>query len=145
MATFKEGAKVLSDFYESPSDHVQKVCQFNEFEGNASLQNALELACDNFQTIPSYGRREVLILFSSLTNCDPGDIQLTIRKLVELKVKVSVVSLTAEVFVLQNLAAQTLGEFCLARSKDHLEDLMERFLVPNEIAADAQTDKGGEV
>ena len=145
MATFKEGAKVLSDFYESPSDHVQKVCQFNEFEGNASLQNALELACDNFQTIPSYGRREVLILFSSLTNCDPGDIQLTIRKLVELKVKVSVVSLTAEVFVLQNLAAQTQGEFCLARSKDHLEDLMERFLVPNEIAADAQTDKGGEV
>ena len=74
MATYKESAKLLSDFFESPSDHVQKICQFNEFEGNASLQNALELACDNFQTIPRYGRREVLILFSSLTNCDPGDI-----------------------------------------------------------------------
>ena len=48
MAMFREGARMLSDFYESPSDHVQKVCQFNEFEGNVSLQNALELACDNF-------------------------------------------------------------------------------------------------
>jgi len=37
IATFKEGARLLSDFIESPSDHVQKVCQFNEFEGNASL------------------------------------------------------------------------------------------------------------
>ena len=37
MATYKESAKVLSDFFESPSDHVQKICQFNEFEGNASL------------------------------------------------------------------------------------------------------------
>ena len=51
-----------------------------------------------------------------------------------MNVKVSVVSLTAEVFILQNLADQTKGEFCLARSKDHLEELMERFLVPNEIA-----------
>ena len=74
MAMFREGARMLSDFYESPSDHVAKVCQFNEFEGNVSLQNALELACDNFQAIPTYGRREVLILFASLTNCDPGDI-----------------------------------------------------------------------
>lgn len=103
MATFKEGARVLSEFYESPSDHVQKICQFNEFEGNASLQNALELACDNFAAIPMYGRREVLILFSSLTNCDPGDIQQTIRKLIELNVQVNVVSLTASIYILQNL------------------------------------------
>ena len=26
-----------------------------------------------------------------------------------------------------------MGEFCLARNKDHLEELMERFLVPNEV------------
>ena len=37
MATFKEGARMLSDFYESPSDHVRKISSFNEFEGNASL------------------------------------------------------------------------------------------------------------
>lgn len=74
MVTFKEGARLLSDFIEAPTDHVQKMCMFNEFEGNASLQNSLELACENFKSIPSYGRREVLIVFSSLTNSDPGDI-----------------------------------------------------------------------
>ena len=74
MAMFREGSRVLSDFYESPSDHIQKIMQFSEFEGNASLQNALELACNNFQTIPNYARRECLVIFTSLTNCDPADI-----------------------------------------------------------------------
>ena len=97
MATFKEGARVLSDFFESPSDHVQKICQFNEFEGNASLQNALELASDNFKAIPQYGRREVLIVFSSLTNCDPGDIQQTVRRLVELDVQVEQLACAVEI------------------------------------------------
>ena len=48
MAMFREGARLLSDFCESPSDHVKNVCEFDEFEGNASLQNALELAHTNF-------------------------------------------------------------------------------------------------
>ena len=74
----------------------------------------------------------MLILFSSLTNCDPGDIQQTIRKLIDMNVKVSVVSLTAGVYILQKLCSETNGEFCLAKNKDHLEELMERFLVPNE-------------
>ena len=45
---FQEGARLLSDFNESPSDHISKIIEFNEFEGNASLQNALELANNNF-------------------------------------------------------------------------------------------------
>ena len=39
------------------------MCKFNEIDGNASLQNSLELACDNFGALPSYGRKEVLIVF----------------------------------------------------------------------------------
>ena len=42
-------------------------------------------------------------------------------------------SLTAGVYILQKLSQETMGEFCLARNKDHLEELMERFLVPNEV------------
>ena len=49
-----------------------------------------------------------------------------------MNVQVNVVSLSAGVYILQNLSEQTRGEFCLARNKDHLEDLMERFLVPSE-------------
>lgn len=71
------------------------IYQFNEIEGCASLQIALECACNNFATLPSYGRKEVLIVFSSLTMSDPGDIFKTISKVVEMKVQVSVISLSA--------------------------------------------------
>jgi len=59
------------------------MCRFNDIEGNASLQNSLELAWENFATLPSYGRKEVLVVFSSLTNSDPGDIFKTISKVIE--------------------------------------------------------------
>lgn len=108
------------------------MCQFNEFEGNASLQNSLELACENFKSIPTYGRREVLIVFSSLTNSDPGDIQATIRKLVEMEVQVNIISLSAAIYILQNLCQQTQGQFYLAKNKEHLAEILDRFLVPSE-------------
>lgn len=80
VVTYKEGARLLSDFLDSFSDHCEKLQKFAEFEGNPSLQNSLELALDNFQCVPSYGSKEVLCLFSSLTNCDPGDIFKTLEK-----------------------------------------------------------------
>ena len=55
--------------------------------------------------------------------------------MVELEVQVNVVSLSAGIYILQNLAHQTNGQFCLAKNKEHLEDLMERFLVPSEASS----------
>ena len=71
-------------------------------------------------------------MFSSLTNCDPGDIQNTISKLIDLKVQVNVVSLSAGIYILESMSQQTAGQFCLAKNKLHLDDLMDRFLVPSE-------------
>lgn len=76
------------------------MCRFNEIEGNASLQNSLELASENFASLPDYGRKEVLIIFSSLTNSDPGDIFKTISKVVEEQIQVSVISLSAAIYIL---------------------------------------------
>jgi len=108
------------------------MCRFNEIEGNASLQNSLELACDNFASLPSYGRKEVLIIFSSLTNSDPGDIFKTIGKVVDEKVQVSVISLSAAIYILQHVSRQTKGHFFLAKNKDHLSELLDEFIVPSE-------------
>ena len=85
------------------------MCKFNEIDGNASLQNSLELACDNFAALPTYGRKEVLIVFSSLTNSDPGDIFKTISRVVEMKVQVSVVSMSAEIYILRHACQKTKG------------------------------------
>ena len=73
----------MSEFGNSAADHVKALCEFKTFDGNASLQNSLELAADNYLQVPQYARKDTLVIFSSLTNCDPGDIFTTISKLKE--------------------------------------------------------------
>ena len=55
------------------------------------------------------------------------------QRLIEEEVQVNVVSLSAGIYLLQNISQRTGGQFCLAKNKSHLEDLMERFLVPSEL------------
>lgn len=81
IATYKEGARILSDFIYSPEDHCKTLAEFREFEGNPSLQNSLELTAENFKSAPHYASKEVLCIFSSLTNSDPGYIFKTIELL----------------------------------------------------------------
>lgn len=107
IATYREGAELLSDYVLSPEDHCKRIAQFNKFEGNPSLQNALELAIDQFNSVPSYACKEVLCVFSSLTNADPGDIFVTIQKLSAQSICCNVVSLSAAIHVLQSLCQQT--------------------------------------
>lgn len=47
--------------------------------GEPSLQNSLELALSSLKNFPSHASREVLLIMSSLTTCDPGDINETIK------------------------------------------------------------------
>jgi hypothetical protein len=54
----------------------------------ASLQNLLELAVTSLRAIPEYGQREVVLVYGSITTCDPADIFDTIAKLVKCKVRV---------------------------------------------------------
>lgn len=37
VATFRERAVLLSDFVDSPINHIEKINRFSDFEGNASL------------------------------------------------------------------------------------------------------------
>lgn len=47
--------------------------------GEPSIQNGLELALRSLRMLPSHASREVLIILGSLTTCDPGDINETIK------------------------------------------------------------------
>lgn len=47
--------------------------------GEPSLQNTLEFAGRVLRPLPGHSSRELLILFASLTTCDPGDINTTIQ------------------------------------------------------------------
>ena len=56
---------------------------------------------------PSHGTREVVIVFGALLSSDPGDIHQTINHLVEDKIRVSVVGLSAQVAVCRELCRRT--------------------------------------
>lgn len=55
------------------------VLQKSATGGEPSLQNSLELALKSLRLLPSHASKEILIIMSSLTTCDPGDIGETIQ------------------------------------------------------------------
>jgi transcription initiation factor TFIIH subunit 2 len=64
----------------------------------------LELAFENFSVVPSYARKEILVIYSSITNCDPSNVFNTFAKLNEKEIRCSVISLSAAIYVLEKLA-----------------------------------------
>jgi len=92
----------------------------------------LELALENFTPVPSYAKKEILVIFSSITNCDPSNIFDTYNKLNARDIKCSVISLSAAIHILQKLATTTNGEFHLAKDEAHFKELIKRFRVPSD-------------
>ncbi|KAK9279616.1 hypothetical protein L1049_013295 [Liquidambar formosana] len=65
LVTIKDGvAQCLTDLGGSPESHVKALMGKLECSGDSSLQNALDLVHGYLNQIPSYGHREVLIIYS---------------------------------------------------------------------------------
>lgn len=65
--------------------------------------------------LPTHSSREIVIIFGSLTTCDPGDIYETLDDCVKDKIKISVVALAAEMKICKELCERTDGESILVR------------------------------
>lgn len=79
IVTQNEKAFAISEFQDSPNTHIKAVEELQTFTGNASTQSALNLSLEAFRIFaPQYAKKEVLILFNSITNCDKGNIFETI-------------------------------------------------------------------
>ncbi|KAL8138853.1 hypothetical protein V2J09_004854, partial [Rumex salicifolius] len=125
LITVKDGiAHCLTDLGGSPESHIKTLMSKLECSGDASLQNALELVHAYLHEIPSYGHREVLIIYSALSTCDPGDIMDTIQKCKMSKVRCSVVGLAAEMFICKHICQETGGSYSVAMDESHLKDLL---------------------
>lgn len=115
LVTIKDGfANCLTDLGGSPESHVKALMGKLECSGDASLQNGLELVHSYLNQIPSYGHREVLVLYSALNSCDPGDIMETVQKCKTSKIRCSVIGLTAEIFICRHLCQETGGSYSVA-------------------------------
>lgn len=115
LATLKNGvAHCLTDLGGSPESHVKALMGKLESSGDPSLQNGLDLVHSLLNSIPSYGHREVLILYSGLITCDPGDIMETIKKCKIDKIRCSVIGLSAELYICKYLCQETGGSYSVA-------------------------------
>lgn len=115
LITIKDGvAQCLTELGGSPDAKIKALMGKLECSGDASLQNSLELVHGYLSQIPSYGHREVLILYSALNTCDPGDIMETIKKCKTAKIRCSVVGFSAESYICKHLCEETGGSYTVA-------------------------------
>lgn len=111
-------AEKLSDLSGSARKHVRSLKELSVSQGEPSLQNGLDLARQSLKMLPSHASREIVVLMSSLTTCDPTDILTTIDTLKKDGIRCSVVSLSAEIRVCRYLTEQTNGKHHIEASGD---------------------------
>lgn len=126
-------AEKLSSMGSNPRQHLEVIKNAVQkgFYGNCSLQNGLDLAVGILHSIPSYGSREVLVLYNSLSSCDPGDIRQTVEKVEREKIRCNIIGMAAELYILKYLSAKTHGRYFVCMNESHLFDLLEDFVTPS--------------
>jgi len=140
IATLKEKAIIISSYSNSKAEAIINLNSINEFEGCPSYQNALELTLKQVEMdVPKYCRKEVLIINSSISLCDPGDIFETIEKVKKSGTVCTIISLSAQIYALKYLTDETKGQYIVTKNKEHLQEVIEKYLVPqltqNEVIA----------
>ncbi|KAG2132013.1 Ssl1-like-domain-containing protein [Suillus bovinus] len=98
--------------------------------GEPSLQNAIEMARSSMSHLPTHSSREILIIFGSLTTCDPGNIHDTLDACVKHKIRISVVALAAEMKICRDLCDKTGGQFGVAMNEGHFKDILFELVPP---------------
>lgn len=68
--------------------------------------------------------REALVLLSSLTSADPGSISDAIKAAQKTKLRVSIIGLSAEMYISNRISSDTLGVYSVATSEEHLRELV---------------------
>jgi transcription initiation factor TFIIH subunit 2 len=144
----REGeAEMLTTLGGSPKRHVlalnaalvsemKRGGKDDEIGGEFSLQNGIEVAGRSLGYAPRYGSREIIVLTSALATCDPGDILgETLPRLKHANIRVSSVSMQAEMHVCKRLAEETGGLAGVCLDGRHLRDLIMGHAIPPPVSA----------
>ncbi|KAJ3085900.1 hypothetical protein HK102_013701 [Quaeritorhiza haematococci] len=119
-------AEKITDLSGNPTEHIEAIRKKSnrEIRGEPSLQNSLELARSSLSHVPSHGSREILVLFGSLTSCDPGNIFDTVAQLKKDNIRVSMVGLSAEVHICKMICQETKGSYGVVLNESHYKELV---------------------
>ncbi|TCD71621.1 hypothetical protein EIP91_007368 [Steccherinum ochraceum] len=116
----------------NPQDVLKVIHERHKLEpaGEPSLQNAVEMARSSMSHLPTHSSREIVVIFGSLTTCDPGNIHDTLDECVKDKIRISVVALAAEMKICRDLCDKTGGQFGVAMNEGHFKDLLFELIPP---------------
>eukprot|EP00927_Polykrikos_kofoidii_P060429 TRINITY_DN55410_c0_g1_i1.p1 TRINITY_DN55410_c0_g1~~TRINITY_DN55410_c0_g1_i1.p1 ORF type:complete len:451 (+),score=52.13 TRINITY_DN55410_c0_g1_i1:39-1355(+) len=94
--------------------------------GRLSIVNGLSRIASLLENSPHYSTREALVLFASLSTCDPAATSMdnVTVSLVEKRVRVSVVSMSPEVHAVRKICEVTGGSYGVALNPAHFEELL---------------------
>mmetsp|Transcript_101885 Transcript_101885/g.287475 ORF Transcript_101885/g.287475 Transcript_101885/m.287475 type:complete len:411 (-) Transcript_101885:63-1295(-) len=101
--------------------------------GRMSIVNGLLRAKGLLELAPPYGTREVILMFASLSTHDPGEtpIEEVRVSLKDKHVRVSVVSMSPELYALRSVCNETGGSYAVALDSKHFDQLLSaHFLAP---------------
>ncbi|TPX59321.1 hypothetical protein PhCBS80983_g02535 [Powellomyces hirtus] len=126
-------AEKLTELTGNPNDHINALKKRinREPRGDPSLQNALNLARTSLS--------EILVLFASLTTCDPDNIMDTVDALQRNDIRVSVIGLSAEVQVCKTICKETKGAYNVVMNEGHFKELLFDKIPPPALAAAQNT------
>ncbi|KAF9464986.1 Ssl1-like-domain-containing protein [Collybia nuda] len=122
----------IGDMTGNPQDVLRAIADRHKLEpvGEPSLQNAIEMARSSMNHLPTHSSREILIIFGSLTTCDPGNIHDTLDSCIKNKIRISVVALAAEMKICRDICDKTGGQFGVALNDGHFKDLLFELVPP---------------
>ncbi|KDQ53543.1 hypothetical protein JAAARDRAFT_39229 [Jaapia argillacea MUCL 33604] len=122
----------LGEMSGSPQDVLKSISERHKIEpaGEPSLQNAIEMARSSMSHLPTHSSRELLIIYGSLTTVDPGNIHETLASCIKDKIRVSIVSLAAEMKICREFSDKTGGQFGVAMNEGHYKDLLFELIPP---------------
>eukprot|EP00761_Pharyngomonas_kirbyi_P007592 gb/GECH01007602.1/.p1 GENE.gb/GECH01007602.1/~~gb/GECH01007602.1/.p1 ORF type:complete len:669 (+),score=131.67 gb/GECH01007602.1/:1-2007(+) len=113
--------------------------------GEPSLQNSVDVARLALRGVPSYGSRELVVIWSSLVTRDHGDIFQSIEQLQRDRIRCSVIGLGAELFVCRKLVEKTGGTYSIPMHEDHFRELFFSHTSPPPKTQRSSSSSGGDV
>lgn len=103
---------------------LQTLSNMPKSGGEPSIQNGLEMALTSFSSTPSYGTKEILLLYSSLSTSDPSDIFESIEAAKKKKVRCSTIGIGSELYICKVLASETHGTYSVPLNEEHYKELV---------------------
>lgn len=100
---------------------IKKVTDFDPV-GQISLYNGLQVARGIFEKTPMYYHREIVLVLSSTGTNDAKDIYELLEDLVNLKVKINIISMSGTNYLFKQVVKRTGGKLYLAGSKLEFEE-----------------------